>query len=341
MALITHQMQGSYVTFSSRPLPWTKRRDFEVARTAHTVRRTSRCTSLKHSYPLRVVPRILAPKTKPLKILAFKGNAQNDEIRGRSNGSKSPKNSIKLSYKSQESEEARTESPTVQNIPNLYKTSEGDEVDGSTAIHNLFKRWLALLRTQSVNHVEDRILKERLPRRVESGIHTMTLKKEKGEILKGMWCYFLGLDAMIKIPLLIFVPLYLAVNIVYGAEVSKELTPFWVLGPLIIALYIKMLKGLAALYVFSFKQTVKVLRNLPSFYLLAYNHIAQGKIKEDLQAYLWQPLVHITKLDYKEVAKEKMKDLEVWVVEKYLDFVESIWPFYCRTIRFLKRANLI
>lgn len=137
------------------------------------------------------------------------------------------------------------------------------------------------------------------------------------------------------------VPLYLAVNIVYGAEVSKELTPFWVLGPWIIALYIKMLKGLTALYVFSFKQTVKVLRNVPSFYLLAYNHITQGKIKEDLRAYLWQPLVDITKLDYKEVAKGKMKDLEVWVVEKYLDFVESIWPFYCRTIRFLKRANLI
>lgn len=141
--------------------------------------------------------------------------------------------------------------------------------------------------------------------------------------------------------LLCSVPLYLAVTLIYGVEVSKELTPLWTLGPLIVALYVKMLRGICALYVFSFKQTVKVVKNLPTYSLLTYDYVARGKFKEDIRARLLQPLVDIKNLDYKEVAKRKAKDLEVYLVEKYLDYVESIWPYYCRTIRFLKRANLI
>ncbi|KAL8480752.1 hypothetical protein ACS0TY_027332 [Phlomoides rotata] len=57
------------------------------------------------------------------------------------------------------------------------------------------------------------------------------LEKQSDEILKVVWCYFLGVDATIKVPILLLTPLYLAVNIVYGSRVSKELTPLWILGP--------------------------------------------------------------------------------------------------------------
>lgn len=127
----------------------------------------------------------------------------------------------------------------------------------------------------------------------------------------------------------------------YGAEVSKELTPLWVFGPLIVALYIKMLQWLFALYVFSFNLTVKIIKNLPTYYMVAYKYISKGKLKEDLHAVFWQPVENIKNIDYKEFSKRKLKELQLWIVEKYLDFVESIWPYYCRTIRFLKRANLI
>lgn len=137
------------------------------------------------------------------------------------------------------------------------------------------------------------------------------------------------------------IPLYLAVNLRAGAQVSRELTPLWVLGPLIAALYVKLLRGICALYVFTFKQTVKVITNLPTYYLMAYNYIAHGKLNEGVSRHLFQPLIDIQNMDFKEVCKRKMKDLEIFLVEKYLDFVESIWPYYCRTIRFLKRAHLI
>lgn len=136
------------------------------------------------------------------------------------------------------------------------------------------------------------------------------------------------------------IPLYLALNVLYGAEVSKELTPLWVFGPLIVALHIKMFRVIFALYVFSFKQTVKVVKNLPSCYLVVRSCVAGGNLKEGFRNYVWQPLIDGKNSDFEEV-KGKMKILKSWLVERYLDCFELIWPYYCRTIRFLKRANLI
>lgn len=121
-------------------------------------------------------------------------------------------------------------------------------------------------------------------------------------------------------------------NVIYGVDVSKELTPLWILGPLIVAFYIKMFRVLWALYVFSFKQTVKLIKNLPTYYAV---YISQGKLKQAVQARVFQPVASIKNLDYKELSREKMKE---WFMDKYLDFVESIWPYYFRTLRFLKRG---
>lgn len=117
--------------------------------------------------------------------------------------------------------------------------------------------------------------------------------------------------------------------------------PLWVFGPLIIALYIKMLRGLCSLYVFTFKQTFKVVKNLPVYCMIAYEYVIRGKLKEAIIVRVWQPVVDIKNMDYKELTRRKLRELQDWLLEKYLDFVESIWPYYCRTIRFLKRANLI
>lgn len=121
-------------------------------------------------------------------------------------------------------------------------------------------------------------------------------------------------------------------NVIYGVDVSKELTPLWILGPLIVAFYIKMFRVLWALYVFSFKQTVKLIKNLPTYYAV---YISQGKLKQAVQARVFQPVASIKNLDYKELSREKMKE---WFMDKYLDFVESIWPYYCRTLRFFEEG---
>ncbi|XP_024170954.1 uncharacterized protein LOC112177023 isoform X2 [Rosa chinensis] len=346
MALVTHQMQGSFVTYPSRPLSWSKGMKLKrCVTTLHIVGRTDSCSIIKHNICFKwELPSSLlwaspmrGPKLKPLRVSAFKGNAQNDKSGGRKGGSKLPKNSVKL----KENEDPKAGSPQANDIPISYASEANESIASSLAIHNLFKKWLRMLRTHSSGEVVDGILGEEPPQKVISETEHETQNEERDGILRMVWCSFLSLNATIKIPLLIFIPSYLAVNILYGAEVSKELTPLWVLGPFIAALYIKMLQWLCALYVFSFKQTVKVIKNLPTYYLVAYRYIFHGKLKEDVYARFWQPVADIKNLDYKKLSRRKLKVLQELILEKYLDFVESIWPYYCRAIRFLKRANLI
>ncbi|OVA19866.1 hypothetical protein BVC80_233g16 [Macleaya cordata] len=326
---------GSYATFTSRPISWSKEVQLKPIVTLQMGARLDRNASWKRHFC------ISRREVKRLKILAFKGNSQNDESGCRAKGSKVPTNSVKLSDVPQKGEETMMESTEIQESPLSYSSREEETIAGSPAIHKLFKKWLMMLRTQSSNQTSEGIFGDGPPQNEISESQIGSQEQEKGKILKAVWRYVLAVDATIKIPLLIFIPWYLVVNVVYGAEVSKELTPLWVLGPLIVALYIKILRGICALYVFSFNQTIRIAKNLPTYYLLAYNYMAQGQLKEDLRTRFWQPVTDMKNLDYKELSISKLKELEEWAVERYLDYRESIWPFYCRTIRFLKKAHLI
>lgn len=333
MALATHQSQGSYCSSPSLSSSWSRGRKLKpFAPSFLSVGRKDHFISFKSRSRLSVGAFLLpGPKSKSLKISAFKGRSRHDDSGSRSDGSKSIKNPVKVPYLQNESKESTVGSS---------KAALDEVTARSLAMQNLFKNWLTLLRTPSQTQPVEEVVEEPFTTET-SELQSTKQMQGKGEILKAAWCYFWGLDATIKIPLLIFTPLYLVVNIVYGSEVSKELTPLWILGPLVVALYIKMFRAICRLYVFSFQQTVKLVKNMPAYCLLVYEYIFHGKLKEAMRAHLWKPVVDLKNTNYNEVTKRKLKDLQGWLVEKYLDFVESIWPYYCRTIRFLKRANFI
>ncbi|ESW10034.1 hypothetical protein PHAVU_009G176100 [Phaseolus vulgaris] len=332
MAFVAHQPQGLYVTSSLKNLPWSKRMKLKQCLTKHHMNgRTDWHCLVKRNICLSVGPPCFCvSKLKPLRISAFRGSTQNDDSGTRANRWKAPKTSVRLG----ESEEAH-------NVPLSYASETNDSLPTSSSIHKLFNKWLTMLRTQPSSQEVEKIFEEPtsagdLPKTLQG-----TQIKERGEVMKVAWSHFLALDATIKIPLLIFVPLYLAVNVKYGAEVSKELTPLWILGPLIVATQVMIMRWLCALYAFSFKQTVNLFKNSPSFCILAYSYIFRGKLKEDISTNVLQPILSVKNRDYRQLTRKKLKELQKWIMEMYLDYVESIWPFYCRTIRFLKRANLI
>ncbi|GAB4827353.1 hypothetical protein Ancab_034240 [Ancistrocladus abbreviatus] len=343
MVLVTNHIQSSHVAFPSRP-SWNRGVKLKQRMTMfQTVSRTHRRVTLKRAFSLRIgSPQFHDARGKPLKISCFKGNVQNDEAgNAPSNSTKFPKNRLGTSYVCQDGDETLTDSSKLQEAAVSVAASTANNIESrSQAMHRLFRKWLTILHTQSPNQVRDEIIEEP-PQGELVRAETANQAEERGEILKVVLCYFLGLDATIKIPLLIFIPLFLAVNMVYGADVSRELTPLWIIGPLVVALYVKMFQAILALYVFSFKLTVMIFKNLPTYYSLAYKYVADGTLKKEIRARLWQPIVDMRNLDYREFSVKKQKQLEEWMMEKYLDFVESIWPYYCRTIRFLKRANLI
>ncbi|MBA0674249.1 hypothetical protein Goari_015857, partial [Gossypium aridum] len=308
-------------------------------------------------------PHTCGSKVKNVGISTFKGSGQNNESRGRTNNAFLSKNTIKVSYVPKDREETMIESSNVHNVPLAYASETSENHLGSPAIQKLFKKWIMILLSQSPHQVMDEVMGVGPPPRDTSETQIGTQSNGKSEILKMVWSHFWDMDMRNAFSqeksenklffdcvkgfwycsdqLLLSIPLYMAVSLIYGAEVSKELTPLWVFGPLIVALYIRILRGLCALYVLCLKQTLQIVGNLPTYYVVAYNYIAHGKLKEEVRARVWQPVVNIKNLDYKELSRRKMKDFQEWMMEKYVDIVESVWPYYCRTIRFLKRANII
>ncbi|CAI0398529.1 unnamed protein product [Linum tenue] len=306
MALATHQMRGSYVAFPSRPSSWSRGVKLKQhVMSLHMVGRLDRRFSAKCYLHSSVGIGIHGLKTKLLRVSSFQGSAKNDDAGGRSSWSKGSKNSVKISYVSDDSGESLRE------------------------------------RSHSSSQVADGILEGPGPREEVAQTQSITQETQRRSFLSRGFHHFWQLDATIKIPILLFIPLYLGITAIYGVEVSKELTPLWVLGPLVAALYVKLLQGLWALYVFTFRQTVNIVKNLPTYYQVAWSYIAGGKLKEEIGARFIQPIVTIKNSDHKEMVRQRMMVFKEWLTEKYLDFVESIWPYYCRTIRFLKRANLI
>ncbi|KAK2442907.1 hypothetical protein P8452_21322 [Trifolium repens] len=331
MAFVAHQPQGLYVTPSTRHLSWSKRLKLKQCLTKHhMIGRTDWHHLLKHNICLSVGPPCFCvSKIKPLRISGFKGIAHNDDSRTRAKWLKAPKTSVGLE-----------DSGETHNVPFSYASEAGDNLASSSAFHGLFKKWLKMLRTQSSCQEVEGFF-GRLTPTVSPEILQRTHIKETSEVLKVAWSHFLAVDATIKIPLLIFVPLYLAVNLKYGAEVSKELTPLWVFGPLIVAINIMIIRGLYALYALSFTRTVNILRKVPSWCILVNNYIFGGMLKEHIAVYVLRPILSLKDIDYIQLTRRILKVLQEWLGEKYLDFVESIWPYYCRAIRFLKTSNLI
>lgn len=332
-ALVTHQMQGSCATF---PTQFVQRNTIcesrQIGRFLSVVRGADNFISLQCKYIpfLRVGAPFFLGQAKVLKITCFKGTGQSEDSSG-AFGSKYQKNSVKLSYVQQGSEETLTE--LSQDVP--APSSAAKTTEGSQAIQSLFRNWLTLLRTSSPDQVVDEALEKPASEEKTETQDKMQMNG-RNEILKAVWYSFWGLDAMIKMPLLIFVPLFLVINVVHGAAVSKELTPLWIIGPIIVAVYVKMFRAICALYVFALKRTLKIIKDVPTYYAVARSFTAPGKLKEALSE-----MLDTKNLDFKDISKRVKKDFSNWLVEKYLDFIESIWPTYCRTIRFMKRANLL
>ncbi|GER56808.1 hypothetical protein STAS_34545 [Striga asiatica] len=209
------------------------------------------------------------------------------------------------------------------------------------AIRNLFMKWLTLLSTPSHTREFNGALGEPSPVKTSEMADTLQ-KQEKAEIFKAVLCYFWGLGATIKIPLLVFTPVYIAVNIMYGSEVSKELTPLWIMGPLITALNVKIFSAIFGFYVFAFKQMFKIVMKIPVYSLLVHQYIFQGKLKETMLVYIWgQPLEVINNTDRNVLLGKRIEDLRGWLYESYLDFCDFMWPFYRKLLKVMRKCHLL
>ncbi|XP_078439373.1 uncharacterized protein LOC144709652 [Wolffia australiana] len=308
MKLQTQAMELGYSALTARTKSCSVRGSSHYSAAFQQVRDSNKIAYLRgKDYTL--------PNQKLFKVLSFKSNGHEDE-----------------STESDRASIASSRNPREELFTTAPDLASGKKVVDQPTKNLLLK--LPIIRdshTLKVSADEDRA--ESL-RKVSDG--------DKYEIgLKAAFLCFLRLNVTIKLPLLIFVPWYFCTRVIYGLEVTNELTPLWVLGPVITAIYVKLIQGIFFLYVFSLKLVIRVLQNVPSYSVSAYNFIMERRIQAFLYACLCQPIVDVINADYHALGQQKLKQIKHWVVESYLDYVESVWPYYCRTIRFLKRANLL
>ncbi|WOL02902.1 hypothetical protein Cni_G11621 [Canna indica] len=337
MALIAHQTKGPVLSHPLSSKASTQRENCGPS-TVMVICETYEFVRLKHHFCFRQRP-IFLRERKSFNFSSFKSNAQNDGPERRN--SKIFRPPVQVSGMQQGREDVLSESHDVQKHPLSYTSEDKKSTTmRSLAIQKLFGKWLVMLRTQTSNHTMDENLTENAAQCASKSQEEITGTKLIS-ILKVALVYFLGLDAAISIPLVIFIPWFLTVNLVHGTEVTKELMPLWIVGPLVVALYMKIVQVLCSLCLFLFMLAMNSIKNPPRYSLLVYNYTIEG----NLGAYLWtrlmKPFMDIKNLDYWIYVTTKYKQLEAWTIDKYLDFFESIWPYYCRTIRFLKKANLI
>nr|GEW26496.1 putative embryo defective protein [Tanacetum cinerariifolium] len=214
MALLTHQVQCSYAT--SRPPSWKREIKSKQLLAAFLKLKKADLVLLKHTSRLCVTyPQILGSNRKSLILSSLKGGIQ-------------------------DSKETLKDEPKVQNIQPPVTLESNGTIAGSVAVHNMFKSWLTLLRKPSPCQVSEGILEGPFLKTVEA--ENKIEISESGETSKEVWSDFLGSHATIKTPAMCFMLMYIAVNMKYGVEVAKELTPLWIGGPLIMALYMTMVQ---------------------------------------------------------------------------------------------------
>ncbi|KAL4036327.1 hypothetical protein IC575_005060 [Cucumis melo] len=302
--------------------------------TSNFLGKADRCMLLKQKIQLSVGTSSRSrSKFKLVRISAFKNSVLNDEPRDG-----------ELSEVPKDTREDGHVSSKVTLKANIVVLSYTFGIVNWIALHlfinKLFSKWPTILCTQQVSEEVDGILGT-VSLREKSATLNESHNMRSHERLEAFWPYLLRLDPMIKIPLLMFIPLYLTIKIFYGAQVSKELMPLWVFGPFIVAFYIKMFHWLCCLSILSFKRTAYLMKNFLCYFKLVCGYVSHGRLKEVVRARVWQPLVNIRSLHYKELSRRKFQFMQEWIMERYLDFLELVWPYYCRSIRFLKRANLV
>ncbi|CAL1367417.1 unnamed protein product [Linum trigynum] len=204
MALATHQMRGSYVAFPSRPSSWSRGVKLKQhVMSLHMVGRLDRRFSAKCYLHSSVGIGVHGLKTKLLRVSSFQGSAKNDDAGGRSSWSKGSKNSVKISYVSDDSGESLRELPKAQSVPVSYTPEPNEGVGGSPAINNLFKKWLNLLRSHSSSQVADGILEGPGQREEVAQTQSITQETQRRSFLSRGFHHFWQLDATIKIPILL------------------------------------------------------------------------------------------------------------------------------------------
>ncbi|KAH9322969.1 hypothetical protein KI387_017608, partial [Taxus chinensis] len=146
-------------------------------------------------------------------------------------------------------------------------------------------------------------------------------------------------EVWIKWPLAIFLPCFFAVTVLYGNEISSELTPLWIIGPLAMGTFIKLSLVASHLCVRLAINTVVIGMATPGKCMEAMHNCIRAVqlYKQNLVTKRDELISCVRSGEYKEIWWQKFKEYKERKTDEYYDILDFWWPKWRFVERFVKK----
>lgn len=283
---------------------------------------TSRCTAFNNHLCLSFVCRMAAGpvyrgKNQFCRVLAFRDVTKKDDSSG--------------------AEDPEAETPQIS----LSSYWQGMKEVKQSSFQTLcrFPGWFSKLQEQKFILRANEILQKPIARLkfLEGDQIVKELRDDKvGHHFLKLWQ---NSEVWIKWPLVIILSWCFAVTVLYGFEVSSDLLPLWLIGPLFMAAFIKSSLVFYHICVQITTNIVTIGREAPAKCMEAMHNriLAVQLYMKALEARTVELIVCITSGKYKEIFREKLKEYKVRKTDEFFDYIDYWWPKWRQFERFLKK----
>lgn len=317
MALVPSQTQGFGSACTSQPVAWERTKKV-VSYCPFGI--TSRCILFHKHRQLSIVRStavgpVLRVNYQCLKALSFREVTKKNDSNGR-------------------------ESKKLWSLPMyLFRAWQGMEGAEKSSPHSAQgSSWFTKLQKQNIIQLAKEILQKPRSRLKFLDKDQMIKQLQEAQLNHTILEFWKSLDVSIKWPLAIFFSWYFAITVFYGFRASNDLLPLWIIGPLMMGIFIKLCQ---TVYAHCIRITTDVVNmgkatciaakngDLTRPMLLQFEQFFEGKRSE---------LVYFLKGEgLKDFLQQKRREYEERIEEAIQDYAEANWPRYRATTRFLRK----
>eukprot|EP01018_Ginkgo_biloba_P018937 Gb_33113 [translate_table: standard] len=327
MALVVHQTQGFYAACTSQPVAWKGAKKMVPLVAYCHVGRISRCSRFRSHHKLSIVGSsgvrsVISARNQCLKALSFQGATKNEDSEGREGPKSSSSMDFSCAWKRMEEAE--------QNFP---QSSQG------------LPNWFTKLQKQGFIQQANAILQNPQPGLKFLDQDQLIKQLQEGQVSQHIVDFWQNLEVWIKWPLAVFLLCFLAITVIFGIRASSDLLPLWIIGPLMMGTFIKSYLLLSSLCIRVTTDALVMVKAVTDkcveLQLIVKNgnliQMIQLHVRQFFEAKRSEVVDYFRSGKFKELLWQKWKEFGEWNSERTQDFVESIWPQWRATTRFLKK----
>lgn len=320
MALVPSQTQGFGAAYTSQPVAWDRTK--KVASYC-PFGNTSRCIPFNRHRQLSIVRStaigpVLRVNYEGLKALSFQEVTKKNDSNGR-------------------------EGKNLRSFPMyLYRAWQGMEgAEKSSPQSARGSSWFTKLQKQNVIQLTKKILQKPQSRLKFLYKDQMIKQLQEAQLDNTILEFWKSSDVSIKWPLAVFFPCYFAITVFFGFRASNDLLPLWIIGPLMMGIFIKFSQ---IVYAHCVRITTNAVVKVKATYVAAKNGDITRRMQLQFEQFLEGKRSElVVYLDYfkteryKKFLQKKHDEYQERISEAIQDYAEANWPRWRATTRFLRK----